>query len=742
MAYPISDITRRIVYSGSAGVGPYSFAFEILDQTDIAVYKNTTLLTLTTDYSVSINVDGTGSITLVSAAVAADNITLSGARAIERTTDFVTGGDLFANSLNDELDSLVIFTQQVDEKAGRSIKAPVTDSTSINMTLPASATRAGKLAGFTASGDVTVSTSTVAQVDAAVASFVNATGNNAASILYDPLGTGAVQTTVQAKLRERFISVKDYGAVGDGVADDKTAINLAFTYAISQGGGTVYFPKGTYRITGYIGRTGSATNQIDLAVIGEPGTVIECDPSVADNYAFYFLFPNLETLYVSGFRINCNNKVANGIFISTSSPYSTQSVVVENCQVYDAYCVDDVSITRAATGINIGSSAWGFRAMVRNCYVNNVSREVFTGSQACTGIFVGDHQLIEISSCTIRNVSHNNQSLQDADGIKVFSFNNSGDYYKTNVLIQNNNVEDCDGRLVKLQTEGQATVTGNYFSLTGAMTLINNWKGIDSQVADMDCHHNTWFIDDNWSGGASANLVSLQQPAAGTVQYNNEGFYQRFNNNIVESRKNMPYFVIPAFMDTGIVANQYVEICDNIVNYIDTADSSASTMAFTEFVYLNSAPAPADLDGQIFWTIARNRVMTYNFIRLTWTQSDYTDKWWVQVYDNWKGPTGYSRSIFYQGNTDGGYTSNIMIRDNMIGQGAGIFAWPSDSTKWMNGTDVETGDSLAGVISPAPANYRNGRMYKKGGVLGVETVSSATPYKYISTNNGTNWYQI
>lgn len=150
MAYPISDVTRRIVYTGSAGTGPYSFSFEVLANTDIEVYKNTTLLTLTTDYSVTINANGTGSVTLVSAATGSDNITLVGARAIERTTDFVTGGDLFANTLNDEFDSLVIFAQQIDEKADRGLKAPVTDPTDVNMTLPVKATRKGTVLAFNA----------------------------------------------------------------------------------------------------------------------------------------------------------------------------------------------------------------------------------------------------------------------------------------------------------------------------------------------------------------------------------------------------------------------------------------------------------------------------------------------------------------------------------------------------------------------------------------------------------------
>jgi len=160
MAYPISDVLRRVVYTGSAGVGPYSFSFEILANTDILVYKNTTLLTLTTNYTVTINANGTGSVTLVVAATGADTITIAGDRAIQRATDFVTGGDLFANTLNDEFDSLVIFSQQIDEKADRALKAPVTDPTTINMTLPAKADRASKYLAFDSNGNPIVSSGT------------------------------------------------------------------------------------------------------------------------------------------------------------------------------------------------------------------------------------------------------------------------------------------------------------------------------------------------------------------------------------------------------------------------------------------------------------------------------------------------------------------------------------------------------------------------------------------------------
>ena len=39
--YSIAAVTRRAVYTGSAGTGPYAFSFAVLTSSDIAVYKNT-----------------------------------------------------------------------------------------------------------------------------------------------------------------------------------------------------------------------------------------------------------------------------------------------------------------------------------------------------------------------------------------------------------------------------------------------------------------------------------------------------------------------------------------------------------------------------------------------------------------------------------------------------------------------------------------------------------------------------
>jgi hypothetical protein len=160
MPVPISNVTRRAVYSptGTGGAGPYAFTFEILANTDIAVYKDEVLLTLTTHYTVTIASNGTGSVTITATGLALaptspTQYAIVGNRTIARSTDFTTGGDFFANTLNDELDQQTIFAQQNAEGLIRALSAPQTDPTNINMTLPLASLRANKTLGFDANGN-------------------------------------------------------------------------------------------------------------------------------------------------------------------------------------------------------------------------------------------------------------------------------------------------------------------------------------------------------------------------------------------------------------------------------------------------------------------------------------------------------------------------------------------------------------------------------------------------------------
>jgi hypothetical protein len=75
---------------------------------------------------------------------------------------------------------------------------------------------------------------------------------DAKNVSYTPAGTGAVTTTVQAKLRES-VSVKDFGATGDGVTDDTSAIQAA----LDSGASNIYIPEGTYNVSSTLNITSS-----------------------------------------------------------------------------------------------------------------------------------------------------------------------------------------------------------------------------------------------------------------------------------------------------------------------------------------------------------------------------------------------------------------------------------------------------------------------------------------------------
>jgi len=69
--------------------------------------------------------------------------------------------------------------------------------------------------------------------------------NGAALVTYLPSGTGAIATNVQSKLRES-VSIKDFGAVGDGITDDTNAIIALNAYMLSVRGASILIPDGIY----------------------------------------------------------------------------------------------------------------------------------------------------------------------------------------------------------------------------------------------------------------------------------------------------------------------------------------------------------------------------------------------------------------------------------------------------------------------------------------------------------------
>jgi hypothetical protein len=71
----------------------------------------------------------------------------------------------------------------------------------------------------------------------------------APALNFTPTGTGAVTRTVNAKLAEASVSIVDYGGVGDDSTNNDTAFTDATNYLNSRGGGTLFIPEGTYRVS-------------------------------------------------------------------------------------------------------------------------------------------------------------------------------------------------------------------------------------------------------------------------------------------------------------------------------------------------------------------------------------------------------------------------------------------------------------------------------------------------------------
>jgi hypothetical protein len=91
---------------------------------------------------------------------------------------------------------------------------------------------------------------------------------NASAIPFLQSGTGAVERSVQSKLRD-IVSVKDFGAVGDGVTDDTAAIQAAITKCQTNLE-SLFFPAGVYKITSTITLAGPGNKGISL--IGDQGS--------------------------------------------------------------------------------------------------------------------------------------------------------------------------------------------------------------------------------------------------------------------------------------------------------------------------------------------------------------------------------------------------------------------------------------------------------------------------------------
>jgi hypothetical protein len=129
-----------------------------------------------------------------------------------------------------------------------------------------------------------------------------------------------------------FVSVKDFGAVGDGSNDDTSAIQAALNHAASLGatitGGTVYFPSGKYKITSTITYpVGLDVNLVNMCGNGR-ASEIYWDGGLGG--AMFQMTGSMDAnkkIYIENLEFNADPlKTAIGFYINQASGYAVVNV--------------------------------------------------------------------------------------------------------------------------------------------------------------------------------------------------------------------------------------------------------------------------------------------------------------------------------------------------------------------------------------------------------------------------------
>lgn len=200
----------------------------------------------------------------------------------------------------------------------------------------------------------------------------------AADVDFTPSGTGAVATDVQSKLRE-MVSVKDFGAVGDGVTDDTAAVNASIAYANTLSYPvTIVFPYGIYNlaagVTQAVERSYVSFEGNNSKILCQSGKIFNFVKSATSLYRnninnFYFDYPSVTgspavPSDVNAVPISCSKGFyfhVRNIFVRNPPA----AVSLANCANYEINGLSGNTINVAKPAISLAACAVG--------YIDNVS---------------------------------------------------------------------------------------------------------------------------------------------------------------------------------------------------------------------------------------------------------------------------------------------------------------------------------------------------------------------------------
>lgn len=290
------------------------------------------------------------------------------------------------------------------------------------------------------------------QIEFVIGDALLSTAGNATGIDFTQQGTGAITRTVANKLYES-VSVKDFGATGDGVTDDTVAIQAALTSL--SGGGQLIFPSGTYLVSGQLTIAGS-----DLIVSGNGDATIKLKNGNYSGLANLYMFFGAEDMD----NIHFDNLIFDGnranVTASTGSNaivwlYRTRYSSITNCIVKNPY----------GGGSNVNAPFCFIDSSFDNiCNDNTIYADTLDPSfGACGGIFMQGGNSIA-SNNIIRNM---NDVVIVANGPGSFNF-----------VFSNNFIQSCrGGGIVAENGANQVTISGNTISNLDGYGIAALWLG-------------------------------------------------------------------------------------------------------------------------------------------------------------------------------------------------------------------------------------------------------------------------
>lgn len=256
----------------------------------------------------------------------------------------------------------------------------------------------------TAGGFVTGSTYRIVSIGTTdftlIGASVNATGVHfIATGAGTGTGTAELSQTVETRLR-RYVSVKDFGAVGDGVADDTAAIQAAIDAT-----NCLFFPAGTYNISGPATNTTTAVAlKGNLEIFGEgANTVIRQlgntlngfsvnplnggTPNIADNTKDIYIHDMSFTMELTSFREFQHSINANAV----------TNLLIERCR-FVGWRGDAVYI-----GSGVGVERHNENVTVQDCFFDGINKNNRNGISIidCDGALIQNNYF---TRCTQPNM--------------------------------------------------------------------------------------------------------------------------------------------------------------------------------------------------------------------------------------------------------------------------------------------------------------------------------------------------